>query len=146
MINAPAPELGDNVPVKSATSLPSQFVPFHLINTRFGSHGLPFSSAEARLYNTRRFIGHAHAQPAWIPLPDGSLGSRRAIRLPCSVQEPQNIQIPDEVEPSAFNCEKPLNSWPFFRMTLPLLSVKSANARPLHSLASSSADGPSGSR
>ncbi len=76
-------------------------VPFHAISLRFGSHGLPARSQEARLYRMRRLAGQANAQLSVCPRPNGSELSRRAIRLPFSVQRPQKIQQPHEVEPSS---------------------------------------------
>ena len=45
--------------VKSAASTRSHFSPVHSHSLRSGFHGLPFMSAEARLYRMRRLFGHA---------------------------------------------------------------------------------------
>src|SRR5690349_1190877 len=87
--------------LKSGTSFPPHFLPFQEMSFRFGSHGLPLGSTEARLYMTRRFAGHEKAQFGVVPRPLGSLGSRRAIWLPFSVQHPAHSQLPLAVEPSS---------------------------------------------
>src|SRR5215467_14617994 len=91
-------------------SAPVHALPFHEISLRDGSNGLPFRSHEARLYSTRRFTGHAHAQPSVWPMPVGSALSRRPIWLPACVHEPQKIQQPLAVVPSSFSCAK-LDNW-----------------------------------
>src|SRR5699024_10844494 len=100
MIDAPVGVPGAALP-KSGISLPVHLLPFHWISIRFGSHGLPLISAEARLYSTRRLSGHAQAHPSVFPRPDGSELSRLAIWLPCSVQLPVSIQQEDAVVPSS---------------------------------------------
>ena len=67
--------------LKSGTSLPTHrpVASFHHTCGRSGSHGLPDRSHDARLYCTRRFAGHDHAQFGYTPRPDGSSVSRRAV-------------------------------------------------------------------
>ncbi|MNP41675.1 hypothetical protein D3C76_1353910 [compost metagenome] len=73
--------------------------------------------------------------------------SRRAIWLPCCVQQPAKIQQPLAVEPSARSTAKPGTCSPALTSTAPVAgSVMSARALPLNSRASSSADGSSGCR
>ncbi len=50
--------------LKSGTSFPTQLcaASFHQTCLRVGSQGLPEGSHDARLYKTRRFAGHDHAQ------------------------------------------------------------------------------------
>ena len=63
-MNGPMWSLGGESTLKSGTSLPTHFccASFHQICLRSGSQGLPSRSQEARLYRTRRFAGHDHAQ------------------------------------------------------------------------------------
>src|SRR5207302_1296014 len=77
--------------LNSVTSLPTHFCVGSLHHTcrREASHGLPSRSHDARLYRTRRFAGHDQAQFWCTPIPDGSLGSLRAVKLPASVYPPQ---------------------------------------------------------
>src|SRR5437879_8076346 len=86
---------GGIVSVKSGTSYPTHlplgtFLPVLGSGgfTKFGSHhthrfrslhGLPFRSADARLYMTRRFAGHAHPHLRCAPGTPGGSGSRRAV-------------------------------------------------------------------
>ncbi|MNF68589.1 hypothetical protein D3C84_504490 [compost metagenome] len=88
----------------------------------------------------RRFIGQAQAQPRFCFMPKGSLLSRRAMRLPCSVQLPQKIQQPEAVLPSSLSWAKPASCCPALT-TAPLASVISTRAWPLNSLAISSGVG-----
>src|SRR5438067_2357113 len=70
----------------SGTS-PVQALPFHWMPGRLGSQGLPWRSAEARLYMTRRLSGQDHDQLGKNPMPVGSFlatswtPSRRLERL-----------------------------------------------------------------
>ncbi|MNN11855.1 hypothetical protein D3C81_1248300 [compost metagenome] len=80
-------------------------------------------------------------------MPYGSELSRRAIWLPSCVHEPQKIQQPLAVEPSARSMAKPGNCSPALASTAPVAgSVRSASALPLNSRAISSALGSSGRR
>src|SRR5207247_9517744 len=88
MMNGFMPSAGAASSLMSGTSAPTHWVPFHSISLRFGSHGLPEGSHEARLYWMRRLAGHEKAQPVVLPNPRGSELSRRAIILPFSVQQP----------------------------------------------------------
>src|ERR1044072_510442 len=99
MMNAP------NVPggasgFMSGTS-PTHALPFHLIPTRVGSHGLPFASADARLYMTRLLAGHEKPQLWNMPRPVGSALLRRWALLPASLETPECSQLPHIVEPSS---------------------------------------------
>src|SRR5205814_4305685 len=99
MMNGPMWFAGFESALKSGTSLPTHFCVASLHHTcrREASHGFPSRSNEARLYSTRRFAGHDHAQFWCTPIPDGSLASRRAVRYPASVKDPQYIQFTHEV-------------------------------------------------
>lgn len=79
-------------------------------------------------------------------MPVGSALSRRAIWLPACVHAPQKIQQPLAVVPSSFNCAKPASCSPFFTSVFvgSFGSGRSASARPLNSIASSSGVGLSG--
>src|ERR1700733_1135258 len=134
MMNGPMWSLGGESALKSGTSLPTHFfcASLHQICGREASQGLPETSHDARLYITRRFIGHDHPQFGWAPRPEGSELSRRCISAPASVQEPHQIQFPLEVEPSSFNAAKPGNCWPVSR------------SRPFSSFATSDKEGLAG--
>jgi hypothetical protein len=73
----------------SGMSFPAHFAPVHQTSFRFGSHGFPDGSQDARLYMIRRFAGQAKPQPGARPRPLGSEASRRAIMLPACVNDPQ---------------------------------------------------------
>src|SRR3989442_10218897 len=62
---------------KSGTSYPVHFVPSHQIHFFRSLHGLPWTSAEARLYRMRRF-----ARPAPPPFSRAPLGVRAARVFP----------------------------------------------------------------
>src|SRR5437762_3220441 len=64
MINGPVWAFGFESGLKSGMSLPTQrpAVSLHQTCLRVGSQGLPDGSHDARLYITRRFAGHDHAQ------------------------------------------------------------------------------------
>ena len=79
MMKGSTPSSGAASGRMSGTSAPPQLFPFQKTKRRFGSHGLPVASAEARLYRIRRLAGQAQAQPGVFPSPLGSLESRRAI-------------------------------------------------------------------
>src|SRR6185312_7909388 len=91
MMKGPMCSVGLESALKSGTSLPTHFcaASFHQTCLRVGSQGLPLRSQEARLYITRRFIGHDQPQLGWMPSPDGSELSRRCVFEPASGQEPQ---------------------------------------------------------
>src|SRR6478609_5086722 len=91
MMKGPMWSLGLESALKSGTSLPAHLPVVSLNQTclRLGSHGLPCRLQEARLYITRRFMGHDQPQAGWIPRPDGSAGSRRWVLEPASGHEPQ---------------------------------------------------------
>src|SRR2546422_6928797 len=64
---------------KSGTSYPVHFVPSHQIHFFRSLHGLPWTSAEARLYRMRRFV--RQAPPPW---PRAPLGVRPARVFPAA--------------------------------------------------------------
>src|SRR5579859_1926737 len=82
-----------------------------------------------------------------MPRPEGSSVPRRAICGPASVQEPEYIQLPHEVEPSSFNQANPGSCWAFLMTSCDfgLGSLRSASALPLISFATSPSDGCLGS-
>src|SRR2546427_1421993 len=98
------PSAGAESALKSGTSAPAHLTPSQPISLRFGSHGLPDGSHEARLYWMRRLDGHAEAQLSVLPHPPGSELSRRAMRVPFSDQAPAKIQQPQAVFPSPARC------------------------------------------
>src|SRR2546427_5913738 len=59
---------------KSGTSYPVHFVPSHQIHFFRSLHGLPWTSAEARLYRMRRFARPAPPPPHRAP---GGVGGAR---------------------------------------------------------------------
>src|SRR5207253_9141025 len=91
MMNGPMWSLGLESGLKSGTSLPTQdcLASSHQTCRREGSHGLPSRLQEARLYMTRRFMGHDQAQFGYMPKPEGSSVPHRSIIAPASVEEPQ---------------------------------------------------------
>src|SRR5574340_1855856 len=91
----------------------------------------------------RRLAGQEKAQFRVWPMPKGSALSRRAIRLPFSLQAPEKIQQPQAVEPSSRSSAKPFSCSPALTSTLlgSLGSVTSFSALPENSLASSSDEG-----
>src|SRR6266576_150413 len=143
MMNGPMRVFGSESALKSGTSLPTHFcfASLHQTCLRSGSQGLPLRSHDARLYKTRRFIGHDHAQLGWMPRPDGSSGLRRCVRAPASVHEPQKSQLPDIVEPSSRKNAKPGSCWSALIVVLVFWSVTSPRALPFSSLATSARDG-----
>src|SRR5438270_2787883 len=144
MMNGPMWSLGLESGLKSGTSLPAHLPVPSLNQTclRLGSQGLPVRSHDARLYMTRRFMGHDQAHWGWMPKPEGSAGSRRCVLEPASGQEPQYSQLPDEVVPSSFSQAKPGSCWPAFQSDgVCFSSCRSARALPLISLATSVSDG-----
>src|SRR5437868_826705 len=143
MMNGFMPFAGSSSSLKSGVSAPLQPVPFQAMSLRAGFHGLPLGSHEARLYITRRFAGHDHAQFRVWPMPVGSELSRRAMRLPVGPQQPAKIQQPQAVLPSSRSSPKPAICSPALRMTFAasLGSVTSLSALPLYSFASSSGVG-----
>jgi hypothetical protein len=117
MMKGLMPLSGGSSTLKSGMSEPVHARPFHATSFLDGSNGLPFTSHDARLYSTRRFAGHAHAQPSVWPMPVGSELSRRPIWLPACVHEPQKIQQPLAVEPSSRSCAKLASCSPRFAST-----------------------------
>src|SRR2546422_6219637 len=57
MMNGFMPSAGAASGLMSGTSAPDHLAPFQPISLRFGSHGLPEGSHEARLYWIRRVAG-----------------------------------------------------------------------------------------
>src|SRR2546422_11771314 len=62
---------------KSGTSYPVHFVPSHQIHFFRSLHGLPWTSAEARLYRMRRLAGQAPPPSSCAP---GGFGGARCFR------------------------------------------------------------------
>src|ERR1700690_2590449 len=116
LMKGPMWSLGAESGLKSGTSWPSHFfwASFHQTWRRSGSHGLPLRSQEARLYSMRRFMGQAQPQFGYTPRPEGSSVPRRWLSEPASVQDPHQIQLPHDVEPSSRNQENPGNCWQAF--------------------------------
>src|SRR5215472_18123778 len=144
MMNGPMWSLELESALKSGTSFPTHLPVASLNQTclRLGSHGLPSRLQEARLYITRRFIGHDQPQVGWIPNPEGSSGLRRCVLEPASGQEPQYSQLPQAVVPSSRSQAKPGNCCPAFHSEgVCFSSLRSASALPLISLATSANEG-----
>src|SRR3989442_7124440 len=91
MMNGFMPSAGAESALKSGTSAPAHLAPSQPISLRFGSHGLPDGSHEARLYWMRRFVCHQEgpfsvlANPLWLGM------FRRAMRVPFSGQGPGKV-------------------------------------------------------
>src|SRR2546427_6316843 len=100
------PSAGAESALKSGTSAPAHLTPSQPISLRFGSHGLPDGSHEARLYWMRRLGGHPEGQLSVLPNPLGAGMSRRAIRVPFSDQAPAKIHQPQAVFPSSLSFAK----------------------------------------
>src|SRR5579862_4388256 len=147
MMNGPMWSLGCESGLKSGTSTPVQICAASFQETclRAGSQGLPETSHDARLYSTRRFAGHDHAQFGYTPRPDGSSVPRRASCGPASVHDPAYNQLPHEVVPSSRSQAKPGNCCPALMVCCVFGSVTSAIALPFTSLAISESDGCRGS-
>src|SRR5260370_37952634 len=98
MMKGPMWSLGLESALKSGTRLPTHFpaASFHQICLRAESHGLPLTSQEARLYITRRFIGHDQAQFGEITMPERSAVPRRLLLVPESGQLAQYRPLPQE--------------------------------------------------
>src|SRR5215469_16141857 len=147
MMNAPSCPGGLST-LKSGTS-PTHFSPFHWMPARFGSHGFPAASAEARLYMTRRLAGQLNAHWWNIPSPSGSALFRRAELFPASVKTPECSQLPHIVLPSSRSCANPSSCSPAALSTLGGSldfgslggSVTSDNALPLISFSASPRSG-----
>src|SRR5262245_31233001 len=147
MMNGPIWSLGSESALKSGTSFPAHLPVAALNQTclRLGSHGLPSTLQEARLYMTRRFIGHDQPHWGWMPSPEGSSALRRCWLEPASGQEPQYSQLPLDVVPSSRSHAKPGSCCPAFHSEgVCFSSFRSARALPLISLASSVNDGLAG--
>src|SRR2546427_7202932 len=97
MMNGFMPSAGAESALKSGTSAPAHLTPSQPISLRFGSHGLPDGSHEARLYWMRRFDGPAEGPLSVLPHPLGAGMSRRALRVPFSDPAPGKIQQPQAV-------------------------------------------------
>src|SRR5690606_19680426 len=91
----------------------------------------------------RLLAGHDQAQLSVWPIPVGSLLSRRAIRLPAGDQHPAYSQHPQMVDPPSRSSPKPATCSPALRRArvASFGPTRSARARPLYSLASSSVVG-----
>src|SRR2546427_4484392 len=104
MMNGFMPSAGAESALKSGTSAPAHLVPSQPISLRFGSHGLPDGSHEARLYWMRRFGSPALVQFGGLANPPGWGFSRRALRGPLSRQRPAKIQQPQPGLPASAGC------------------------------------------
>src|SRR2546426_11564345 len=104
MMNGFMPSAGAESALKSGTSAPDHLAPSQPISLRFGSHGLPEGSHEARLYWMRRLARHEDAQLSVLPNPLRAGVSRRGMRLPLSDPAPAKIQQPQGVLPSSLSC------------------------------------------
>src|SRR2546427_8703352 len=117
MMNGFMPSAGAESALKSGTSAPAHLVPSQPISLRFGSHGLPDGSHEARLYWMRRMDGPEKAQVSVLPTPLGSGLSRRAPRVPFSGHAPEKIQQPPTGLPTSVSLAKPADCLPRPRTT-----------------------------
>src|SRR2546425_12154216 len=85
---------------KSGTSYPVHFVPSHQIHFFRSLHGLPWTSAEARLYRMRRLAGQAQPHSSCAPGVFGGSGCFRAAReRACAGETPQVVQDAPVVVP-----------------------------------------------
>src|SRR3989442_9922988 len=100
MMNGFMPSAGAESALKSGTSAPAHLTPSQPISLRFGSHGLPDGSHEARLYWMRRLDGHAQAPLSVVAHPLGAEFLRRALGLPFFHQAPEKIPPPQTGLPS----------------------------------------------
>src|SRR3989442_1484846 len=143
MMNGFMPSEGAESALKSGTSAPAHLTPSQPISLRFGSHGLPDGSHEARLYWMRRVGGPAEGPLGGVPHPLGGELLRRALRVPFSYQGPEKNQQPQTGFPSSVRCAKPPHCLPALRTTfvLSLGSTRSSSAFPLYSRAISCGDG-----
>src|SRR2546428_6428434 len=101
MMNGFMPSAGAESALKSGTSAPAHLAPFQPISLRFGSHGLPEGSHEARLYWIRRLGGHEEGPVRGLahPLRAGFL--RPPPKVPFSPPAAGEIQPPPEELPSS---------------------------------------------
>src|SRR3989449_9994766 len=107
MMNGFMPSAGAESALKSGTSAPAHLTPSQPISLRFGSHGLPDGSHEARLYWMRRVGGHEEAQLSVFPHPLRSELLRRALGVPFSHQAPEKNQQAPTGLPSAVGWGQP---------------------------------------
>src|SRR5262245_27528354 len=144
MMNAPKVPGGESG-LMSGTS-PTHRSPFQTMPARLGSQGLPWASADARLYMMRRLAGHENPQVWYMPSPVASAVARRCALLPASVYTPECSQLPHRVEPSSLSCAKPSTCWPAVLTTLvgSLSSWRSVIALPFISFKTSARSGLSG--
>src|SRR5216684_2444431 len=141
MMNAPNCPGGESA-LKSGTS-PTHFSPFQAMPGRVGSQGLPWASAEQRLYMTRRLAGQLNVHSGYLPRPLGSALFRRCVRLPASVYMPMCSQSPESVEPSARRSRNFPTCWPALSTMVfgSFSSLRSSMAQPLISLQTSTCEG-----
>src|SRR2546426_11592298 len=88
MMNGFMPSAGAESALKSGTSAPAHLAPFQPISLRFGSHGLPEGSHEARLYWIRRLGGHEEGPVGGFAHPPRAGMSRPALRVAFSRPAP----------------------------------------------------------
>src|SRR2546427_6291252 len=106
MMNGFMPSAGAESALKSGTSAPAHLTPSQPISLRFGSHGLPDGSHEARLYWMRRVDRPAEGPLSVLPHPLGAEFSRRRLKLPFSYQAPEKIHPPPARLPPPRRCAK----------------------------------------
>src|SRR2546426_11891761 len=94
MMNGFMPSAGAESALKSGTSAPAHLVPSQPISLRFGSHGLPDGSHEARLYWMRRFGGPAEGPLGVVPHPPGGGFSPPPPGFPFSRPAPAKMPQP----------------------------------------------------
>src|SRR2546425_1766045 len=99
MMNGFMPSAGAESALKSGTSAPAHLTPSQPISLRFGSHGLPDGSHEARLYWMRRLGGPQEAPLSVLPNPHRSEFSARATWMPFFPPAPGKNQTPQTVFP-----------------------------------------------
>src|SRR2546428_11396532 len=100
MMNGFMPSAGAESALKSGTSAPAHLVPSQPISLRFGSHGLPDGSHEARLYWMRRVGGPAEGPLGGVAHPPWAGFVARALGVAFFPQGPGKIQPPARGLPS----------------------------------------------
>src|SRR2546422_3193003 len=110
MMNGFMPSAGAESALKSGTSAPAHLTPSQPISLRFGSHGLPDGSHEARLYWMRRLGGRGKDQLRALPQPLGAEFLHRALRVPFSVPGPGKAQQPQVGFPAIQQFRQPADA------------------------------------
>src|SRR2546430_17731057 len=112
MMNGFMPSAGAESALKSGTSAPAHLTPSQPISLRFGSHGLPDGSHEARLYWMRRVAGHGEGPVRGVAKPPWAGMLRRGLRVAFFHPAPgKNPQAPAGL-PSSLRCAEPANLLP----------------------------------